>query len=117
MTFGPMLLVLMVAATYRLARLTSGTDRLLKGHVEHAQEWFEARWAAEHPKLVDPAEKEWQSQWAYFAGCPYCQAVWIAGALTVMLNVWFVEIPLPGLVAVAVAGGSSLCTAFENFGE
>lgn len=107
----------MSLATYRAARVTSGGDRIFRTHVEAAQEWAERRWAAKHPGDVRPDDDEWQSQLAYFIGCPYCQSVWIAGVMVAVLDIWFVDIALVGLVAVAVAGFAALMTSFEHLGD
>lgn len=117
MTWGWLLLVTAALAVYRAARVTSGGDRIFRSQVEAAQELAEARWARKHPQEVDADSEEWQSQLAYFVGCPYCQSVWLAGALVAALDIWFVPIPLPGLVAVAVAGLAALMTAFEHLGD
>ena len=112
------LLILVTSlAVYRLARVTSGGDRIFRTQVEAAQEWAERRWAAKHPEDVDAASQEWQSQLAYFIGCPYCQSVWIAGVTVAALDIWFVDVALPGLVAVAVAGAAALMTSFEHLGD
>lgn len=117
MTWSWLLLACMALAVYRAARVTSGGDRIFRIQVESAQEWAEARWARKHPTEVDPDSDEWQSQLSYFIGCPYCQSVWIAGVLVAALDIWFVHIPLPGLVAVAVAGAAALMTSFEHLGD
>lgn len=107
----------MALAVYRTARVTSGGDRIFRTQVEAAQEWAEARWARKHPQDVDADSEEWQSQLAYFVGCPYCQSVWLAGVLVAAMDIWFVPVPLPGLAAVAVAGLAALMTAFEHLGS
>lgn len=112
-----LLLAVMALATYRLARITSGGDRIFRAQIEAAQEWAEARWARNHPDDVDPDTDEWQSQLSYFIGCPYCQSVWIAGVMVAVVDIWFVGLWMPGLVAVAVAGGAALMTSFEQLGD
>lgn len=112
-----LLLTVMSLATYRLARLSSGGDRLFRAPIERAQEWAEARWAAKHPDRVDTTSDEWQSQAAYFVGCPYCQSVWIAGVMVAVIDLWFVPLWMPGLVAVAVAGMAALMTSLEHVGD
>ena len=112
------LLVLVLSlAVYRVARVTSGGDRIFRTQVESAQEWAEARWARKHPDRVNPDDEEWQSQLAYFVGCPFCQSVWIAGVAVAVVDIWFQPVVLPGLVAVAVAGGAALMTSFEHLGD
>lgn len=45
--------------------------------------------------------------WAELVACPHCVGVYVAYALTLVVNYW-VSIPLVALVALAVAGGQSL---------
>lgn len=78
--------LLLVVLTLAAARIT----RLLVADafppVERARSWFGAR-------------GDWQD---YLSKCPWCMAVWVAGALTVGVDRWR-GLPGPALVWPAVA--------------
>lgn len=100
---NPWLLVVLIwLATYRLTVLVTD-DKITRPIVDPVQEWFEKRWLAKHLD-GDRNSSEWQSQWAWLLGCPWCCSVYIGAAVTVIADVWFEPVPLPALVAISASG-------------
>lgn len=101
--YGLLLVALVMMFSARLARLLA-VDRILDPARTPAQTWFEHRWADRNGFThadVD-AEEVWLSRGAYFLGCPWCQGVWAAGAVTLVTDM-VVGLPVPVLVWGAAA--------------
>lgn len=110
---NPWLVVVLIAlTTYRLTRLIVD-DRISKPVVDRVQEWAERRWIAKRPDS-DTNSDQWQSSVAYLFSCPWCVSVYVAGAVTVVVDAWFEPVALPVLVAVVASGVTGLLATAEH---
>lgn len=108
---NPWLVVaLIVLTTYRITRFLID-DRLAQPVVSRVQEWAEGRYLTKHDANATP---EYQSQIGYLFSCPWCVSIYVAGAVTCVVDVWFEPVALPVLVALVASGVTGLLATAEH---